>query len=582
MRYLCCDGKIVPSGGAHVFIKTVKAKGYEYIQLVESFREDGKTKHRVLYNFGRRDFLSNDKMFQNIARRLGEIAGLTTEMKTSYLPECDDAVSLNYGYLAYLRLWQKLGIENSLHNLQERSKISYSLSETALLMAVQHLLAPRSKLGAYEHQGDYLGFAQIELHQLYRTLDKLAESKHHLEEALFRENYVKAGQQLDVVFYDVTTFAFESVVADSLREFGYSKDHKFGEVQVVMGLLIDSRGMPVGYELFPGSTYEGNTLDEMVKKLKTLQKRFGIRRVILVADRGINSKNNLKKLRDAGFGYIVASRLKTQRKALLEQVFDQEGYTQSGIGDDAFLYKVIEHTNVVTDETRQKHELPEHYIVTYSPRRAAKDRADRQRLVDKALRMASNPSLVKSSFNRGGRRFLKQIAGNDATYAVDAALIARDERFDGYYAIQTSEKELSVAEVVDAYKTLWRIEDSFRLMKSTLEVRPIFHWTPQRIEGHFVVCFLAFLLERAIELLLAEHHVDGVSSTKIRDALNSMRLLRFTLDGKDVFLKERHLPLASRIFSLLKIPSLKNLTEFEELRRTLAADINLQPQLTLL
>jgi len=456
--------------------------------------------------------------------------------------------------------------------------MQFSLSETTLLMVVQHLLAPRSKLGAYSHQEDYLGFTRIELQHLYRALDRLATSKHRLEEELFRENFVRAGQQLDVVFYDVTTFSFESVVPDRLRDFGYSKDHKVGEVQVVLGLLIDSRGMPVGYELFPGSTYEGNTLVEMIKKL---QKRFSIGRVILVADRGLNSRSNLKQLSDAGFGYIVASRLKKQRQAILEKVFDQHGYQEGSSDENAFRYKVLEYENVVTDADGSKHILQESYVVTYSDKRAAKDRADRQRLVEKALRMEANPGLAKSALRRGGRRFLKQVSGGNATYEVDAGLIARDERFDGYYAIQTSEKNLTVSEVVEAYRNLWKIEDSFRLMKSTLEVRPIFHWTPRRIEGHFVVCFLAFLMERSMELLLSEHQVEGVSSTKIREALNSMRLLRFTMDGREVYLKEKHLPLASRIFALLKLPSLKNLTDLEELRKTLGNDVVLEPQLTL-
>lgn len=562
-----------------MFIKTVRAKGYEYIQLVESYRDGGTTKHRVLYNFGRRDLLADDAMFKKIALRLSEIAGQVPTSSKDELPECSSAIPVNYGYLAYAKLWQQLGISRSLVNLQEFTKQQFSLSETAMLMAVQHLLSPRSKLGVYEHRYDYLGFEGIELQHLYRALDILADNKNALEQTLFNENYVKAGQQLDVVFYDVTTFAFESVVADSLRDFGYSKDHKFGEVQVVMGLLIDSRGMPVGYELFPGNTYEGDTLVKMVTKLKN---RFGIRRVIFVADRGLNSKANLKELHDAGYGYIVASRLKKQRKAILQQVFDTVGYIRgAGDSDEGFRYKIIDYENVVIDAKKQRHLLQENLVITYSERRAAKDRADRQRLIDKALRLEANPSMVRASFKRGGRKYLRQVTSGRATYEIDATLIAKDEQYDGYYALQTSELGMSVTELTEAYRMLWKIEESFRLMKSTLEVRPVFHWTERRIKGHFVLCFLAFLLERAMELLLSDHQVEDVSAQKIRDALNSMQLLQFSLDGKDVYLRERHPALATRIFSLLKLPMPKNISTYRDLSRSLRNEASFNLQLSL-
>ena len=530
---------------------------------------------RVLYNFGRRDQLENDAMFINIATRLAEIAGQAPSSPKDTLPDCSDAVPINYGYLAYAKLWQTLGIARSLSVLQDATRKRHSLSETVLFMAIQHLLTPQSKLAAYGHAQDYLGFEDIQLQHLYRALDTLADHKEALEEALFRENFVQAGQQLDVVFYDVTTFAFESVVADSLRDFGYSKDHKFGEVQVVMGLLIDSRGMPVGYELFSGNTYEGGTLADMVAKLKN---RFGIRRVIFVADRGLNSKANLWELHKRGYGYIVASRLKGQRKSVLRQVFDPAGFID---GEDGFRYKVLDYENPVEDDEGQHQVLHESYVVTFSPKRAAKDRADRQRLIDKALRLEANPGLVKSSFKRGGRRYLRQVSGGRATYEVDDGLIAKDEQFDGYYALQTSERNLPVSELTEAYRMLWKIEASFRLMKSNLEVRPVFHWTPRRIQGHFVLCFLAFLLERAMELMLSDNLVDDGSPQKIREALCSMQLLHFRMDGGDVYLKERHPPLAGRIFSLLKLSIPKNLSTYDTLRDCLINEVSFDCQLIL-
>ena len=541
-----------------MFIKTVKAKNYEYIQLVESYREDGTTKHRVLYNFGRRDLIKDNAMFHNVVRRLNEIAGMATPLEqANKLPECSDAVPFNYGHLAYAKLWKSIGVENSFDAIQRNSKLSFSLADITLFLAIQHLLSPRSKLGAHQHQEDYYGYSDIPIQHLYRALDKLADSKNTLEDALFYENFVRSGQQLDVVFYDVTTFYFESTVADGLRDFGYSKDNKVGEVQVVMGLLIDSRGMPVGYELYPGNTYEGDTIIAAVTKLK---ERFGLRRVILVADKGLNSKKNLLLLSQAGFGYVVASRLKSMKKSIQQKVFDPHGYQQGGTKENVFSFKVLPYDNPVEDENGQKTVLKEQLIITYSAKRAAKDRADRQRLIDKALKLAKKPSQIKASFRRGGRKYLRLVEGAEPKYTVDQDLITRDEQFDGYYAIQTSEQTLSADDVLEAYSTLWKIEASFRLMKSTLEVRPVFHWTPQRIRGHFVVCFLAFLLERSLEKLLSDNEETEAFPDKIREALNSMKLLCLNMNGEEVYLREKHKPLATAIFRLLKIPLPKNLS----------------------
>ena len=247
---------------AELFIKTTKAKQYEYIKLVESYRENGKTKHRVLYNFGRADLIKKDESFLKIVRRLCEIAGMPTENGENpeeklLLADCSEATLYNYGYLAYTKLWKEMGIEETLEALQNSSsKTEFSVPETAFLMAIQHLLEPRSKLSTYLHQNRYFNLTEIPLQHMYRALDKLDDWKEDIEAELFEYNYVRVNKKVDVVFYDVTTFEFESVIPDELRDFGYSKACRFGEVQVVMGMIIDENGLPIGYELFKGNTFD--------------------------------------------------------------------------------------------------------------------------------------------------------------------------------------------------------------------------------------------------------------------------------------------------------------------------------------
>jgi len=535
--------------GATVFIKTTKAKAYEYIKLVESYRDENNiTRHKVLFNFGRSDLIKDDKSFIRMVKKLCEI----TEIGIAEAPklDCGEAEMLRYGYLPYLKLWHDLGIANCLTRLDEQAKNTYQTEETAFLMAVQRLLEPGSKLAAYLRQDQYIGIKQAELQHLYRTLDRLGANKDRIENELFAENYTKVGNKVDVVFYDVTTFAFESVVADELRNFGFSKDCKFNEVQVVMGLLIDSNGFPIGYELFPGNTFDGKT---MLNALGNVQKRFGINKVVIVADRGLNSKTNLQLIKDAGYGYIVASKIKSMKAETIKKILDPAGYEETSAG---FKYKTMEYINFFKDEDGNLQKLPENLIVSYSEKRAGKDRADRQRLIDKARKLLENPSSIKSSNKRGGKKYIN--ADGKTSYNLNNAAIEKDSRFDGYYGIQTSEKEMSADQITEAYHTLWKIEESFRIVKSSLEVRPVFHWKPERIHGHFMVCFLAFMMERRLETLLNEAGIENSPET-IKEALNAMLLAKVTLNGEETYIKAKNKPLATRICGLLKIALPQNI-----------------------
>lgn len=536
-----------------MFIKITKSGKYQYAQLVKSYRENGVTKHQVLLNLGRLDQIENNPSFQNLARRLLEISKVK---EVANLNKISEAQVLNWGYVVYKKIWQDFGLDQLLGEITAARKTQFNLSDASFLMAVQHLLEPRSKLGTFTHQHRYANLPPVGFNHLYRSLDLLHEYKEHLEEALFQKNRNLFNMKVDVVFYDVTTFSFESVQADTLRDFGFSKNGKFNEVQVVLGLLIDCEGRPIGYDLFPGSTFEGHTLEAALEKLG---KRFGIRNVIIVADRGINSKLNLKMIADKGYRYIVAARLKRMKKQVIQEIFSG-GYTELTAGEETIRYKVIDYTNEVRDGNR-RHQLPEKLLITYSPQRAKKDRADRERLLQKAESLLEDKAKLKASNKRGGKRFIKEIGSAD--WVLDKEAIAKDELFDGYYGIQTNALELTAEEVLAAYHSLWKIEESFRIMKSTLEVRPIFHWTEPRIKGHFVVCFLAFLLERTLEFKLLQAK-EKASPQAIREALNSLNFAELEIEQKRYYVKTKATELARKILRLMRIKAPKNIILADE------------------
>ena len=548
-------------------IKIVKAGKYEYVRLVESFRENGKVKHKVILNLGRKDIIEGNPSFKRLAERLLEISGGTVGRADKL--QISEGTLRNYGFIVYRKLWQIFGFDSFFDQLKRKhTKLQFDLSSVIFLMVVQHLLSPMSKLSTYEKRSLYLGIPEMDLNHLYRSLDLLAENKENIENYVFDRNRTLFNMSVDVVFYDVTTFYFESVREDGFRDFGFSKDNKINEVQVVMGLLIDSEGRPIGYELFPGNTLDSKTLERSLEKLK---ERFNIRQVIIVADRGLNSKLNLSRIKEMGYDYIVASRLKKMPESVIEEVFDSNGYrllTPEFLArykeedEEEFRYKVIDYINRYKDEGGEVKELKEKMVITYSKKRALKDKADRERLVEKAKELLKEPARIRASNRRGSKRFILE-KGEKEEYCLNEEAIAADEKFDGYYAIQTSLLDLKAEKVLEAYHTLWKIEESFRIMKSTLEVRPIFHWTERRIKGHFVVCFLAFLLERTLEYKLKMNRIM-MSPNKIREALNSMMFTEVEINGQLYLIKMKLSEGATKILRVLRIASPKNILSIEE------------------
>ena len=538
-----------------MFIKITKSGNYKYCQAVESFKQAGVTRHKVLFNLGRLDIIQDNPTFQNFARRLLELSKADSPLSLGSISEAEIT---NWGYVAYKKIWEAFGLDKILTSIASGTKISFDLSKTAFLMAVSHLLNPSSKLSVYNNQDKYTGLAPVGLNELYRSLDILAGSKEKIERQIFETNTNLFNMSVDVVFYDVTTFSFSSVIADDLKDFGYSKKGKPNKVQVVMGLLIDCYGRPVGYELFSGNTFDGKTLPSA---LDALEKRFGIRKVVIVADKGIASKVNLKEITDRGYGYIFAYRLKSASDKIKAQVFSG-GYSQLQDSDESLSYKVISNTDSFYAGSK-KESLTQKIVITYSEKRAKKDKIDRQRMVDKAQNLLEDFSKIKASNRRGAKKYIKQ-ESSDINYFLDEAAIDADSRFDGYYAIATNQDELEPEDVISAYHNLWKIEQSFRIMKSSLEVEPVFVWTQKRIRGHFVICFLAFLLERHLEFKLYKNNISA-SAEKIREALNSLNFAKVSLNENTYFIKTKATDLAHKILRILKIGPPKNITPVKEL-----------------
>jgi transposase len=389
----------------------------------------------------------------------------------------------------------------------------------------------------------------------------------------------------------VTTFYYESKEENDLKKFGYSKDGKFGDVQVVMGLLIDKNGLPIGYELFSGNTFDGKT---MVKVLDNLKRKFNLDKVVIVADRGLHSKINLKYIKDTGYDYLMAVSIKSLSHTMQKVILDKSMYTNILAKEESeeglYCYNHFGYYNDVTYKEESMNDkgdielktkkitLKEMMVCTYSDKRAKKDRYDRYRALDKANTLILNNQKSSLTSTRSFKKFIQKETNedncNDFTMGMDWMKIKEQQQYDGLYAITTSHLDLNPIEIIQNYRNLYKIEDSFRVLKSTFNTRPIFHYKEQRIEAHFIVCFIAFMLERDLEIRLknSSSFTDyTITPDRIRNALNALEISKIKVDNKTLFMKSNHsnnqdkLKFAKDIMRFLHIKQLKNISSHEEL-----------------
>lgn len=531
-----------------MFIKKTRSKNFVYLSLVETFRENGKVKHRTIAQLGRLDHLLQKGELHRFSKSLKDLGVASTD-----IPKIEEVNRINWGAeFVYRHIWKQYGMDAILDAVFGSTKVEFDYKEVIFLEIISRLMAPSSKLQVYLKQNHFLEGNKIPLHHIYRVLDYLSSFQKEIENLIFLKHVDRFGMKVDVVFYDVTTLYFEGALPDDLRDFGFSKDAKFGEVQVVVGMLVDQEGRPIALGVFPGNTFESKTLENA---LITLQERFKIQHVVVVADRGINSKLNLKRIKDREYDYLVGCRLKSLNRNLQKQVLEIEKYETIHESDGNLLkYREIEFDNAVEyveDNKKKKQILKERIICTWSLKRAEKDRKDRERLIQKAMKMLDNGTASLES-KKGAKRYLKKEKKELSSIGLDLEKINDDKKWDGFYGIQVSKHSMKREEILSSYHRLWKMEESFRVMKHSLEIRPIYLSSPERIIGHIVLCFLAFVIHRSLEIELIRKGSDHTVE-KIREAIGELEASVLEVNNERILVRAPIKGLSKEIFQTLKL-----------------------------
>lgn len=527
------------------FLKIERKQSGTYLRLVESYRDnEGKTRHRILHSLGKVSDYTPEQL-RSIGLRLYELGG--GDIKTLLDGNIEELGRFNYGYCqVYGKALSYYGLDAILNRIARKNKLSYDLKAASMLMLLERLQEPCSKRSNYIHQLDYAALEPVYLQHLYRALDKLADNSEQIQKQIFQTGRDLFNQRLDVVFYDVTTLYFESddefeSGKRQLRKKGFSKDGKTGHTQVLFCMMIDRDKNPIGYQVFKGNTYEGHTLPRAIEQLK---QRYSIDKVIVVADRGMMNKDNIEAIITNGFEFIVGDRLKNMSPKVRDVLLDLSKYEQQWIYTDNDNEQITLHYTTLHHDGKT-------IIATYSAKRARKDKHDREQLLKKALTLLQNPGLLKK---KASRYFLKQ-TGTDR-YVVDEQKIKQQEKYDGLLAISTNNTTLATADVLDQYKQLFKIEHTFRTIKSHLETRPMFHWTDKRIEGHICLCYIAYTLQHWVLQKLKTFPIP-VTEAVLRQMLDKMQLSLLQHNDQKIYLRSTphpHEPKLQQLLGLKQLP----------------------------
>jgi transposase len=347
---------------------------------------------------------------------------------------------------------------------------------------------------------------RIALEKVYRMMDTLTENRiKRLQDIAWHHSRELLTDEIKLLFYDCTTLYFESFMEDELRSFGYSKDHKFNQGQVLLALMVTREGLPVGYEVFPGNMYEGDTFKYAIEKIKN---RYKVKRAIVVADSGLLSKPNIELLEREKFEYILGARLKSLSEKWQDRILDNTDYEK--IEKDKEVLRIASY---LYSKNRR-------LIVSHSSFRADKNRKDREKAIDKLRQKLDKSKRPESLISNYGYKKYLQVDG-DVQVRVNEEKLEKEALWDGLHGVFTNirEKDMNAKEILSQYHGLWQVEESFRISKHDLRVRPIFHWSAKRIRAHMAICFVAFALIRFLQYRIAQKTKENFSAERIREEL---------------------------------------------------------------
>ena len=550
-----------------------KKTGKTQLSIVQGYRVNGVVKNKVIENIGyleelREQYEDPIAHFKEIVKKMNEEEINKNNIEINLLQKLPDNAKnrKSLGYAVVKNIYNMLGLYDLWQYKQRFVKAKFNLNSIFSLLIFTRFLFPSSIKQAFEHKTNYFENYNFELEDMYRALEYFDENSEEIQKLLAQKTKEKFGRKSQLGYYDVTNYYFEIPYEDEdlidkngkikkgFRKKGPSKEHRPDPI-VQMGLLMDSAGIPIAYNLFSGGESEKVNMLPTIRRVK---KDYGINRIIVVADKGLNTSENTAQLSGKNHddmkyndGYIYGQSILMSDKAFKEWILDPKGYIVDKDNEITFIHKSRIIAKSVTVKNIQgdrniKREIYQKQMVYYSEKYAKKQYYDRVKVIDKAKKLIANPDQYNKATSRGVAGYIKNLHFSPETGEIikkhklelDIDKITEESKYDGYYCIVTSEKDMPDAEIHNAYKGLWKIEESFKILKHEFDARPIFVQTEAHIKAHFLICYVALVIGRYLELLLkGKHNIDNIRKTLRNYQCSYLEQNYYLFDYNDEILK---------------------------------------------
>lgn len=482
-----------------------------------------------------------------------------------------DNLRKNFGYAAFSKIYHELKLDTFFNNRQRHTKESYDANTIMKMLVYSRLLAPASKKASYDNRDQFFEKTDYSLDDVYRCLTFLNKHKENLQ--VWMNDRIKEQYRRDtsLIYYDVTNYYFETDEQTDLLRKGVSKEHRPNPI-VQMGLFMDNNAIPITYELFAGNTNDCLTYRPNFGRIK---KQFDLGRVISVADKGMTTGDNIwytinTPTKD---GYVFSMSIRGADKSIKEYVLDEKGYEWLG-EEYKRKSRLCPRTILVTANNGKKikKQVDEKQVVFWSKKYATRAKAEREAALAKARDLAKHPGNYTRATSYGAAKYVKKVEYDKETGEILTAssildinedLIRGEEALDGYYMLLTSEMDTPDDKIIDMYRGLWRIEESFKITKSELEARPVYVWTNEHIEAHFLTCFVALTLSRILEMKLEHKYSAG-------RILESLSKANCSLIQQNYYMFDYFDEVLKDIGDLMNIDFAKRVRTLGDIKQTLA------------
>lgn len=609
-----------------MYLRKSISNGKPYLSFVKGYRDvDGKVKQKTIQKLGyledlEKEFENPIEYFRKQAKELSKehIDELVIKNIQSKIIDDDPAQKHNLGYIFLKKIYKELEIDNFFKLIQKRLNVEYDLNSIFELLVFSRILYPNSKLSTYNNKDIFFENFDFSQQDMYRSLDYFGKYKDDLLAQAWKLTKDDYNRDTTNTYYDTTNYYFEisyndedkldkdgNIIKKGTRKKGPSKENQKTPI-IQMGLLMDNEGIPMTYDLFPGNESEKLQMRPTLKKTKA---KFEINRTIIVADRGQNTSDNIVFVagkndddRTNHDGYVYGQSIIGADEEFKEWAINPEGFKSDKIydengklvtfkvkekkvidGKEKIVYvekpaifkhksRVVAKTVTVKKDNKRKvkYNVYQKQMIYYSPEYAKRQKKLREQALTKAKDLIANPGKYTKSTSYGCTKYINNIAfvkstgevANVKDLSLNLKKIEEEEKFDGYYSIVTSEKDMSDKKMRDVYKGLWEIEETFKVTKSYLETRPIFVWTDESIESHFLTCFIALLIVRLLEKRTGDKY-----STK--ELIESIKKYESTKIEHDIYIQNFRNEVIKDLEQIFNIDLSKKYLELSEIRKKL-------------